>query len=508
MVPACLVVSAIAVWGGETGIPVFSRTYDRYVELTRDPNAGRDQWLEVIRSFVAVQQKGSAHTKSKSLFLAGKASLTLYGREGRIEDLDSAIRYFNEVKRITRHNSRLVALLRELKTAHQLRRTHTADLRNGSQPSTLPPVAPMKHKGRIAKPLASTIGVSSQDARQGWWNPANAASTGKMPVPPDATKRQNSSVASDMRNTPHSARLSDVYQGNPFCPVNPTEPFHSVPPVKPVSVSDHEVLHGREPSSHSLPPVGAVSVPRPVEPDVAPDPPRRKDDKRPFVVVIDPGHGGKDPGAVSSDGNLKEKDITLYVSRRLKKRLEERIPGIKVELTRTDDSFLTVTQRTATANSFNADLFISIHCNSYPDSSAEGIETYYLSKAGSERAMRVAARENDIPLSKMSDLEATLLDLMMTSKKSESEKLAETVHEGLARSASGRSSAGRDRGVKRGPFYVLLGATMPAILVECGYISNMGDRRKLGNKRYLDSIARGISSGAHTYLKGLGSAGF
>ncbi len=535
MVPIFLISCGLTVWGAQTGIPSFSQTHARYLELCRDPSAGRDQWLEVIRSFHALRQNGSALTRTKSLFLAGKASLTLYGREGRVEDLDNAIQYFNEVKRITRHKTRLPAILRELRSAHRMRRNHVTDLGRRRHALTRLPAAPINHHdlstttehenpqwGFQAKARQSRV---RRDNLVG--QASRLSMTGKMPVPPrpgrarrsgipmqspatrkspegdfptDGKKktakplnttlrisgitieRPNSVTLSDTRNTSHTTRLSDVYQGNPFCPVRRTVPSYTPPRVE------------------------TVSLPRSIKPVHAPVPPRCREQNRPFIVVIDPGHGGKDPGAVSSDGNLKEKDVALYVSRRLKTRLEDKIPGIQVELTRTDDRFLTVTQRTSAANSLNGDLFISIHCNSYPDTTAQGIETYYLSKAGSDRAMRVAARENDIPISKMSDVEATLLDLMMTSKKSESEKLAEAVHEALARITSGKRSAGRDRGVKRGPFYVLLGATMPAILVECGYISNLGDRRKLGDKRYLDSVARWIASGAHTYLKGLGSA--
>jgi N-acetylmuramoyl-L-alanine amidase len=210
---------------------------------------------------------------------------------------------------------------------------------------------------------------------------------------------------------------------------------------------------------------------------------------------------------VSSDGQVKEKDVTLAVSLRIKERLERRNPSVKVELTRSDDSFLTVSERTVLANSFNADLFISIHCNSYSDSRAKGVETYYLSKASSHAAMVVAARENSIPLEKMTDVEATLLDLMMTSKKTESHKLANAVHQALVRVLAGPTRSRRDRGVKRAPFYVLLGATMPAILVECAYISNVKEKDRLTSSRYLNLVAEGICDGAQIYLRGLGEGG-
>ncbi len=228
---------------------------------------------------------------------------------------------------------------------------------------------------------------------------------------------------------------------------------------------------------------------------------------RAFVVAIDPGHGGKDPGAVSRDGRLKEKDLTLHVAMRLKAILESKYPSIKVVLTRSDDRYLSLEERTAVANSANADVFISIHCNSAADSSSTGIETYYLSKASSCGAMRVAARENAIPLSKMNDIEATLLDLMVTSKKSESAQLAISVQGSLSRNNEPGGPGERDRGVRQAPFYVLLGAKMPAILVECAFISNKRESQKLTHSAYLNSIAERIADGTVDYLKGLEKSG-
>jgi N-acetylmuramoyl-L-alanine amidase len=218
------------------------------------------------------------------------------------------------------------------------------------------------------------------------------------------------------------------------------------------------------------------------------------------VVVIDPGHGGRDPGAVSADGTLKEKDLTLDVAKRVKAALERNNPGITVALTRTDDRFMSLEERSAAANALNADLFISIHCNSDTDTSSHGTETYYLSKATSPRAMRAAARENGLSPAKMSDLQATLLDLMVTSKKTESEALALAVSNSLEQVIP----KARHRGVKQAPFYVLLGAKMPAILVECAFMSNVRECRKLHDPKYLDTIAQGLSNGAESYLKGLG----
>jgi N-acetylmuramoyl-L-alanine amidase len=257
----------------------------------------------------------------------------------------------------------------------------------------------------------------------------------------------------------------------------------------------------REPAAAPPPRIAALSPPKVVE---AP-PVIRQEEKsqKTFVIVIDPGHGGKDPGAVSRDGRLKEKEVALDIGKRLKRSLQQRIPGVGVHLTREEDRFLTLQERTAIANATDADLFISVHCNGATDSSFRGIETFYLSKASSPRAMKLAARENGIPLAKMTDLEATLLDLMLTSKKTESDALAREVHTSMVRSIKRIMPASRDRGVKQAPFHVLLGAKMPAILVECAFISS-SEKNKLNSSGYLDSVAEGISVGAESYLSGLG----
>jgi N-acetylmuramoyl-L-alanine amidase len=271
-------------------------------------------------------------------------------------------------------------------------------------------------------------------------------------------------------------------------------------PATAVSVSTRQPLpnmtsQAPEIKTVSLPPAGmsdgappVLSVPRTV---------------REFVVVLDPGHGGKDPGAVSSDGSIKEKDITLEIAKRVKRGLSASNSALRVELTRTADQTLALEERTAQANASNADLFISIHCNADTDSSSKGVETFYLSKATSRRALRVAARENGISPGKMTDLEATLLDLMLASKKSESDRLARTVHSSLMSTMRSVIPSLRDRGVKSAPFYVLLGAQMPAILVECGFISNRRDREELTSPAFLESAAKGITKGAADYLKGL-----
>jgi len=220
-----------------------------------------------------------------------------------------------------------------------------------------------------------------------------------------------------------------------------------------------------------------------------------------FVIVLDPGHGGKDPGAVSQDGLIKEKDLTLDIALKLKAKIENAMPDSTVILTRNRDMFLTLEDRTFVANSMRADLFLSIHCNSDADSDTEGIETYFLSRSDSRKAMLAAVRENEMPLAEMTEFENALIDHMATSKTAESVKLATTIHDQVIRKLGSAAGISRNRGIKAAPLYVLLGAKMPAIMVECGFISNTSDKNKLTSSEYRDSVANGLADGLITYLK-------
>lgn len=214
-------------------------------------------------------------------------------------------------------------------------------------------------------------------------------------------------------------------------------------------------------------------------------------------IVIDPGHGGKDPGAIAN--GLKEKDIVLALSKKLKEELEKSF-GYEVLLTRKDDNYISLEERTAIANGNNADLFISLHINAHPASSIHGLETYFLNLTSSKEAMRVAAFENATSELQMSDLQDVLADIMKNSKIKESSRLAQNVHNTLI---SGLGDAGfplKDLGVKQAPFYVLIGAEMPAILIEVAFISNPNEAKRLADKRFLQSVASRASQGIEAYI--------
>ncbi|MGQ9668822.1 MAG: N-acetylmuramoyl-L-alanine amidase [Desulfosoma sp.] len=213
-------------------------------------------------------------------------------------------------------------------------------------------------------------------------------------------------------------------------------------------------------------------------------------------IVIDPGHGGKDKGAIGP-GGVYEKDITLAVAKELKKVLEKE-GGYEVFLTRNTDRYLSLEERTAIANTKKADLFISIHTNAHEDSNLGGIETYFLNFSKDKESARLAALENATSAKHISDLEAILNELLRHTKINESSRLAREIHQGMMRGLEAHPNL-RDLGVKQAPFYVLLGAQMPSVLIEACFISNPQEERLLKQPQFQRALAKAISKGIRSY---------
>lgn len=214
-------------------------------------------------------------------------------------------------------------------------------------------------------------------------------------------------------------------------------------------------------------------------------------------IIIDPGHGGNDPGAMAPKG-VREKDISLAIAKRLAQSIRKRT-GCEVALTRSSDTYLHLEERTAIANTQKADLFISLHLNSSPAREAKGIETYFLNLATDESAIAVAARENATSTKNISDLEDILKDLMRNAKIDESKRLAKIVQKSMCSSLSGKYDQVKDKGVKQAPFYVLMGARMPAILIETGFISNPHELSRLMSPDYQAALSDAIADGVARY---------
>ena len=225
-----------------------------------------------------------------------------------------------------------------------------------------------------------------------------------------------------------------------------------------------------------------------------------KSDKQ-KIIVIDPGHGGKDSGAIGYK-NSYEKYVVLDVAQNVRNILVSR--GYKVYMTRDDDTFIELKERTALANRKNADLFISIHANAVCSSSAEnacGIETYFLSPSRSSRATRVAAMENSTEISDMSGYgKSTFLKFTTNLNRIASNKLAIDVQKGILGNLRKYHKGVIDAGVREGPFWVLVGAQMPAILVEIGFITNPEESQQLSDKVYEKNMAYGIANGVDRYF--------
>jgi len=220
-------------------------------------------------------------------------------------------------------------------------------------------------------------------------------------------------------------------------------------------------------------------------------------------IVLDPGHGGKDPGAVGLSG-LREKRVALDISLRTRRVLRRVLPGNRVYLTRTTDRYISLSKRTSFANEHDADIFVSIHANSARSRHIHGIETYLLSEASSGRALRLAARESGTTLARMTDLQKILNDLGLRSKVTESQQLAQRVQQAMLSRLKPGYRGIRNLGVKRGPFYVLLGARMPSILVEVAFISNRKEARRMRSPKYRQALAEGIAKGIMRFV-GIGS---
>jgi len=215
-------------------------------------------------------------------------------------------------------------------------------------------------------------------------------------------------------------------------------------------------------------------------------------------VMLDPGHGGKDSGAVGPTG-LREKDVVLAIGRMVREKLA-RTGEFDVRMTRDTDVFIPLEERTAMANKGRAEIFVSLHINASPNRRAEGISTYVLSRgAASREDLELAARENGVPVGKLSGVKFIIDDMFTGARKNESLRLAKTVNDSIVRTVSARFSGVQNLGLKQAPFYVLVGARMTAVLVESSFISNAREEARLREPAYLERIADGVVDAVRYY---------
>jgi N-acetylmuramoyl-L-alanine amidase len=253
------------------------------------------------------------------------------------------------------------------------------------------------------------------------------------------------------------------------------------------------------------------TLPVPIAPGVAAKPTR--DGERSLTrtlglkinrIVIDAGHGGHDTGTVGPHG-VMEKDVCLDVALRLGRLIQKKLPGAEVIYTRKTDVFIPLEERTAIANQAKADLFISIHANSSHNETARGIETYYLNFTTSQDALETASRENALSDESIHELQDLIKKIANNDKIEESRELASDIQNSLTGQLRQVSTAERNRGVKKAPFVVLIGADMPSVLAEISFLSNPTDERMLQRPAQRQRIAQGIFRGVENYLSSLNS---
>ncbi len=213
------------------------------------------------------------------------------------------------------------------------------------------------------------------------------------------------------------------------------------------------------------------------------------------TIMVDAGHGGKDPGAAGN--GIKESALVFKLGKLVGAKLKAK--GFNVLYTRSRENFISLEKRSELANSNKVDMFLSLHVNANADSGIWGVEAYYLDVARSKGAVRVAARENAVTEKEIGELQVILTDLLLNSKTGESKALAALMVKSMDRSIKAGGYPVRDNGVRSAPFYVLMGARMPSVLVEIGYCTNPGEAKRLLSDKYLDSLSDGIVSGIVAY---------
>jgi len=273
---------------------------------------------------------------------------------------------------------------------------------------------------------------------------------------------------------PGPFRIIVDIDGEGEIPVPPASPTESAVPAAPTPIP---------PSAES--PRVAASYSTPIR-------------KHRVRVMIDPGHGGKDAGAIGPTG-LKEKDVVLAIGRKIREKLS-RSGEFDVRMTRDEDVFIPLEERTAMANKGRADIFVSLHINASTNRRAEGFSTYVLSRGASNREdLELAARENGVPIGKLQGVKFIIDDMFTGARKNESLRLAKTVNDAVVRHVSTLYPGVHTLGLKQAPFYVLVGARMTAVLVEASFISNAREESRLRDPSCLDGIADGVVEAIRYY---------
>jgi len=497
-----------------------------YKKLRHDPKKKRykDNWLYCINMFKAVYRHDpSGPWAAAGLYMSGNLYLELYKHSKQLSDKKKGISIFKQiVKKFPRSSYKKKAkkkLLALNKTAQ------TKKIKKKRKKTLLPKKNPLpnKKKSSIAIKLPKktvqkpTGKMSTVTGLRFWSNPnyTRVVINGNNKINyVDHLLKQDPSINKpkrlciDLSNTILSKDMQKLLQVNDKLLINVRAGQYKPDSVRVVmdikSLKSYKIFSLRNPFRLVIDVLGknGKSVPVIVKKDL-----KLKDSAlvRQFAlgvkrIVIDPGHGGRDFGAPGYLKGVHEKYITLSLAKKLAKKIRSQL-HCEVILTRTTDKYLTLEERTAIANTKNADLFISIHTNAARNKRAYGIETYFLNLATDDEAILVAARENETSIKNISDLQGILNDLMQNAKINESGRLATNIQQSVCKKMKTKYSRIKNKGVKQAPFYVLLGAQMPAILIETSFISNPKECKRLTNSKYQDYICDGLIIGIKRYLK-------
>jgi N-acetylmuramoyl-L-alanine amidase len=310
------------------------------------------------------------------------------------------------------------------------------------------------------------------------------------PVYPQASRRTQISMPGIPPSLPPAAEQAPIYMADPMASIDSSIRAQGQP---------------RATSTRVIPPVRSTERSRidsaPLASENASRSLTRALGLKVSRIVIDAGHGGHDNGTIGPNG-LIEKDVVLDVALRLSKLVQERL-GAEVVLTRSDDTFIPLQERTAIANDHKADLFLSIHANSSPAAEVAGTETFFLNFTNSPDALNVAARENAGADKNVGELKDLIQSITLNDKIEESHTFAEDIQNSIQAQAARSNAAARNRGVKRAPFVVLIGASMPSVLAEIGFLSNSRDESNLGKPEYRQKIAEALYKGLGQYAQSL-----
>jgi len=495
-----------------------------YYELRKNTETQRyrDNWLRCIKKFQEVyKQDPSDPWAPAGMYMSGKLYAELYERSHRKSDKLKAIDVFRRIiKRYpkSRYRAKAAGAIRTFETRTLKSRKLKRVTQGGKTKKKYAPATPQTHSN-TRKTVDSTI-----TGLRYWSNPTytrvvidasreTSFTHRLLKKDPAINKPQrlyvdlknsiqgkniekftpiNDNLLRDVRAgqyTPHVVRVVvDIKSIETYKIFSLKHPFRVV-----LDLSGDSMLAGSTEKSQKKATATTTQKHR-----------RRVTGKRPQrdrpLIVIDPGHGGQDFGSSGYLKKVYEKDIALQLAKRLAKKIRKKLP-YEVLMTRNRDAYLTLEERTAIANTKNADLFISLHTNESGNQSTYGIETYVLNLATDNSEITVAARENATSTKNISDLQSILTDIMQNTKIDESSLLASYIQGSSCNYLTPRYTHIKNRGVKKAPFYVLLGARMPAILIETSFISNPRECKRLRSESYQDHLCEGIINGIRKYVE-------